>query len=134
MKKPLLFGAFLALLLVSCKDKNDEPDRDNDYPFVGKYYSYDEGVTDKTAVLEIYSDFTFYEKNEEIKTEWTGTWAYDRTANIIELHSLTETSNGKTEMLENDYCWAQPYDNYQKLRFKEYYDDSWDSYSGWIRQ
>lgn len=132
----------VCLSLASCS-KDDEPKES--YNFIGSYYGYDaeDGTTKTDVVLEIRSDRTFshilLDDEDNSRLVWDGTWVYDQMTNVITMHYLTEKytdSDGREEIevLDNDYCWAQPYDNGNKLRYKEYIDDDWEIYDGWIKK
>lgn len=129
--------AMALTILTACTSDNDEPK--TSYNFLGSYIGYTDNQPDDLTSLVIRDNNTFTHTNadSDYQEKWEGEWTYDEKTNIITLHYLTEefTYNGKTETnkLEDDYCWAQPYDNGNKLRYKEYWDDEWEQYSGFIK-
>lgn len=145
MKRFLTIMAMALMAMVmftSCS--SDEPKDNNKYNFIGSYIGYDEsdGKTYDLSSLTIRDNNTFTHTNVDThlgyQEEWQGEWTYDKETNIITLHYLIEkiSYNGtiiNEYPLEDDYCWAQPYDNGNKLRYKEYWDDAWEDYTGFLK-
>lgn len=134
--KKFLFFVLVLIGMVSCTSEQDEP---NQYGFIGTYVSVNERIDD---TLEIKANKTFIHHQIDVREgdiTWGGIWSYDEKVDLIYLVYTKETvidleGNKSVEILSNDVCYAQPYNNFKGLKYKEYLDDDWDSYDWFVRK